>query len=74
MAIWDSVETEAVRVVWCVTSIAEEKDFFLVALSTYWAWNTLFLVLIENVGLYPGRIEIGNLLLIFDIVLGKNST
>jgi hypothetical protein len=53
--------------VWSITGIAEEEDFFLVCSSTYRTWATLLLVFkfVVNPSTW---VEIGDLFPIFDCI------
>jgi hypothetical protein len=67
----DTIETNAVCMVWGIACIAEEEDLFVLGVTTYGTGSGLFLfkfVLDPSIW-----VEFGNLFLVFDLVFGYDS-
>lgn len=67
----DIVETDAVRVVGCVTAIAKQEDVFSLCRVADGAWVGFFLLFFRVLPEPLLHIEFGNLLFILDVVGGN---
>lgn len=73
MAARDGVQANTVCMVWCITAVAKEKNFFVVGVVTDRAGPHF--VLFFGVFVEPClRVELGNLLFVFDLVGGEQGT